>query len=217
MAYVRAVARTGAIPVLLPAWGSRYLWQEMLRGVDGLLLSGGGDPDAALFGEDPLPGQGEVQPQRDAMEIHLARCALQEGMPLLGICRGAQVMSIAAGGTLHQDLQGIQKVQHDQRAPRSHPIHRVWIRRQSLLHRLTRQDQLRVNSLHHQAVKAPGRLHICAVAPDGVTEAVEMPGHPFALGVQWHPEWLEARHSHARVLFAALRDAALQRSAPAGR
>jgi putative glutamine amidotransferase len=207
-AYVRAVVSTGAIPLLLPVCARQYFWHEMLGTLDGLVLSGGGDPDAYLYGEDASPAQGEVQPQRDAMELYLARRALQDGIPLLGICRGAQMMAVAAGGTLHQDLSGVEQVQHDQLAPRSYPIHRIKIRQGSVLYRVVGREQIRVNSLHHQAVKRPGTLTVSAVAPDGVTEAVEMPGHPFALGVQWHPEWLTSRHVHARLLFAALRDAA---------
>jgi putative glutamine amidotransferase len=213
-AYVRAVARSGAIPLLLPVCNRPYHWQAMLQAVDGLVLSGGGDPDAVYFGEDAGPQQGEVQPQRDAMELYIARRVLQEGLPVLGICRGAQVLAIAAGGSLHQDLRGIQKVQHDQHAPRSYPIHRLLIRRGTMLHRLMGTEQTRVNSIHHQAIKCPGSLAVSAVAPDGVVEAVEMAGHPFALGVQWHPEWLVGRHSHARALFAALREAAMKRANP---
>lgn len=207
-AYVRAVAKTGAVPFLLPVGGRQYHWHNMLENLDGLVLSGGGDPDAWLYGEDALPGQGDVQPERDSMELYLARRALREGMPLLGICRGAQVMAVAAGGTLHQDLGGVQKLQHDQRAPRNYPIHKIKISRSSRLYAILNTEEIRVNSLHHQAVKRPGRLLASAVAPDGVTEAVELPGHPFALGVQWHPEWLVGRFSHARALFDALRNAA---------
>lgn len=208
--YALAVARTGAIPLLLPVCGRQYHWYEMLHVIDGLILSGGGDPDAALFGEDASPGQGNVQPERDAMELWLARHALRNGIPLLGICRGAQVMAVAAGGTLYQDLAGVEKVQHDQKAPRTYPIHRIRIRQPSLLYTIVQQQEIRVNSLHHQAIKRPGNLRVCAVAPDGVTEAVELPEHPFALGVQWHPEWLARRLSHAGALFAALRDATMK-------
>lgn len=203
-AYVRAVANTGAVPFLLPVCVSRHQWREMLDGIDGLLLSGGGDPDAWLYGEDALPGQGYVQPERDAMELYLARRALDEGVPLLGICRGAQIMAVAAGGTLHQDLAGVQKIQHQQRAPRTYPIHKVKVKRSSLLQRILRTEEIRVNSMHHQAVKQPGRLVVSAVAPDGVTEGVELPSHLFALGVQWHPEWLAGQYRHGQALFLAL-------------
>jgi putative glutamine amidotransferase len=207
-AYVRAVANTGAVPFLLPVCANRHHWQEMLNGIDGLLLSGGGDPDAWLYGEDALPGQGYVQPERDAMELYLARRSLAKGIPLLGICRGAQIMAVAAGGTLHQDLAGVQKIQHQQRAPRTYPIHKVKVRRSSLLLWILQADEIRVNSLHHQAVKLPGRFVVSAVAPDGIAEGIELPGHPFALGVQWHPEWLADDHRHGQALFEALRAAA---------
>ncbi|MBT9141315.1 MAG: Gamma-glutamyl-gamma-aminobutyrate hydrolase PuuD [Dehalococcoidia bacterium] len=203
-AYVRAVANTGAVPFLLPVCGSRYQWQEMLNGIDGLLLSGGGDPDAWLYGEDALPGQGYVQPERDAMELYLARRSLDKRIPLLGICRGAQIMAVAAGGTLHLDGAGVQKIQHQQRAPRSYPIHKVKVRRSSLLRRILQTTEIRVNSLHHQAVKQPGRFVVSAVAPDGVTEGIELPGHLFALGVQWHPEWLADDYRHGQAIFEAL-------------
>lgn len=211
-AYVGAVAKTGAVPLLIPVCGTPRLWRKTAEAADALLLSGGGDPDAVHYGEEAMPAQGYVQPERDGMEIYLARYALQTGMPVLGICRGAQIMAIAAGGKLWQDLAGIEKIQHDQRAPRNYPIHRVTVREGSLLFRITGKKVLRVNSLHHQAIRFPGRgMSVSAAAADGIIEAVEMPGHPFALGVQWHPEWLCRKFSHAAALFAALYRAAKQR------
>ncbi len=203
-AYVRAIIGAGAVPILLPVIPHQHSWEQMLQAVDGLLLSGGGDPDAVHFGEEPHPAQGEVQPVRDKMELFLARRALAMGVPVLGICRGAQVLNIVAGGTLHQDLAGIARVQHDQKAPRSYPIHTVSVKSQSLLYSIIELDSFRVNSMHHQAVKSPGEgVFISAAAEDGVVEAVELSYHPFALGVQWHPEWLINQASHAQKLFAA--------------
>jgi putative glutamine amidotransferase len=208
-AYVRAVAKAGAVPLLLPVTVPARCWEQMLQCIDGLLLSGGGDPDARHFGAEASPSQGSVQPWRDSMELYMARQALKSGLPLLGICRGAQVLNIAAGGTLHQDLAGIALVQHDQKAPRNYPIHQVRIMRSSLLYGLIRRETVLVNSFHHQAVKMPGKgVHVSAYAKDSVIEAIELPGHPFALGVQWHPEWLAGQHGHARVLFTALACAA---------
>jgi putative glutamine amidotransferase len=208
-AYVRAVAETGAVPLLLPVTVSKWHWEQMLHGIDGLLLSGGGDPDARHYGEEALPLQGTVQPWRDRMELYMARQALQSGLPLLGICRGAQILNIAAGGTLHQDLHGIASVQHDQKAPRNYPIHLITIRPSSLLYRIIRMEIIRVNSFHHQAVKTAGTgVRISARSRDHVIEAMEIPDHPFALGVQWHPEWLTGHYSHARALFASLTAAA---------
>lgn len=212
MAYVRAVARSGAVPLLIPVTARRLVWDGALEAVDGLLLSGGGDPDARHYGEEATPAQGTIQPGRDEMELYLAKHALSQNIPLLGICRGAQVIAVAAGGTLHQDLAGVAAVQHDQKAPRSYAIHSVTVTRPSLLFSIVRTDTLRVNSLHHQAVRTAGEaMRISAVAPDGVAEAVEAYGHRFALGVQWHPEWLSKGCRHATAIFAAFCRAAGKR------
>ncbi|HHX74206.1 MAG TPA: gamma-glutamyl-gamma-aminobutyrate hydrolase family protein [Firmicutes bacterium] len=202
-AYVHAILQAGGVPFLLPVCRDEQILKRQFARLDALLLSGGGDPDAFLYGEEAHPGQGTVQPDRDSMELFLARQAFACGLPLLGICRGAQMMAVAAGGKLLQDLKGVERVQHSQRAPRSYPIHSVLLRKNTLLYRLTGRQKLRVNSMHHQAVRLPGRLAIAAVAADGVIEAVELPGHPFAVGVQWHPEWLIQTESHALPLFKA--------------
>jgi len=208
-AYVRAVEQSGAVPLLLPVTAAPRLWRVYLKLVDGLLLSGGGDVDAFHYGQEAMPAQGTVQPERDRMEIYLARRALKDGLPVLGICRGAQLLNISAGGTLYQDLQGVAALQHSQRAPRSYAIHPVLVRRPSLLHRLLGQERIRVNSFHHQAIHLTGAgLCVSAEAPDGVIEAVEATGHPFALGVQWHPEWQAAQRNEAVKIFTALKEAA---------
>lgn len=207
--YVRAVAATGAVPLLLPVCSQVGSYQQMLSTVDGLLLSGGGDPDAYHFGEQAAPQQGLVQPERDRMELYLTRAALKKGLPLLGICRGAQILAIAAGGKLYQDLAAREKVQHQQQAPRSYPIHRVSVSKNSLLYQITGKQSFRVNSLHHQAVRKLGAgMKVCAVADDGIIEAVELPSHRFVLGVQWHPEWLSHKYGHAAAIFAAFSQAA---------
>lgn len=206
VAYVRAVYRAGAIPLLLPVCGGKPLWRRMLKNVDGLILSGGGDPDASLFGSEAGPLQGAVSPDRDQMELYLAKAVLKLKMPVLGICRGAQMLAIAAGGTLHQDLREIAAIQHEQKAPRTYPIHRVKIKKPSLLYSVVGAAEIRVNSMHHQAVSQTGSMKVSAVSGDGIIESLEHPGHPFALGVQWHPEWLAGRYPHAGALFTALRD-----------
>jgi putative glutamine amidotransferase len=211
-AYVRAVAQSGAVPLLLPVSNKPRHWRHQLEAVDGLLLSGGGDPDAWLYGREALPCQGRVQPERDKMEIFMAEKALKKGIPVLGICRGAQILNIAAGGTLHQDLKETARLQHYQQAPRSYPIHTVRIVRPSLLYNIVHREEIRVNSFHHQAVElcAAGAA-VSAFATDGVAEAVEFVRHPFALGVQWHPEWLDGKYLHAAALFSSLKDAAQKR------
>lgn len=208
-AYVRAVSQSGAVPLLLPVTAAPRHWRAYLEMVDGLVFSGGGDVDAFCYGQEAIPAQGQVQPERDSMEIYLARRALADGLPVLGICRGAQVLNISAGGTLYQDLQGVAALQHNQRAPCSYPIHTVLVRRPSLLHHLVGQERIRVNSFHHQAIHLTGvGLHVSAEASDGVIEAVEAAGHPFALGVQWHPEWQPGRQSASAKIFTALKEAA---------
>ncbi|MFO7245883.1 MAG: gamma-glutamyl-gamma-aminobutyrate hydrolase family protein [Thermaerobacter sp.] len=183
----------------------------------GLLLTGGCDVDPYLFGQHPHPRLGRVSPRRDAWEAALVRAALAAGTPILAICRGVQILNVACGGTLIQDLDaqvpGV--IQHRQRAPHHHPSHEVRIRDGSLLHRTAGSRVIRVNSRHHQAVLEPGRgLVVSATAPDGVVEAVEGTGPGFVLGVQWHPENMAvAGDPVSRRLFRALVAAAGARTA----
>lgn len=206
--YVRAVQAAGGIPVLLPPVPGDPA--AILAGVDGLLLTGGVDVDPVLFGEEPLRQNGEIQPDRDASEIPLCRLALETGVPVLGICRGHQVLAVAAGGSLYQDLpaQVPECLKHSQQAPRWHPTHALRIERHSRLGAMF-GPELRVNSFHHQAVKGvPPGFAETARAPDGVNEAIEHPSHPFAIGVQWHPEAMWDREYNYNALFRALVEAA---------
>lgn len=202
-AYVEAVRRAGGLPLLLPALGA-VDGAEWERALDGLLLSGGGDVDPELYGEEPRVENGRIDPEADAFEIALCRAFLERAKPVLGVCRGAQLLNVAAGGDLYQDLfrQAKTRLQHVQRAPRWHGTHRVQIAPGSLLAAVAGAGSLRVNSFHHQAIRrvAPGFV-ASAHASDGVVEAVERPGHPFTLGVQWHPEHL--RDAAAAALFGA--------------
>lgn len=171
---------------------------------DAILLPGGVDVDPQLYNEEPLAVNGRVDPWRDEVDLILARHALTSGKPLLAICRGCQVLNVAAGGSLIQDLyeQKITHKQHSQNAPRWYATHHIDIVKGSLLHKVLEVDRLLVNSFHHQAVRTPGRgLVISAQAPDGVIEAIECPEHPFALGVQWHPEAMAGRCPIQQRLF----------------
>lgn len=187
--YVRALETQGASVVVIPPQAHPL---EIARRLDGILLPGGVDIDPVHFGEEPIPEMGEVSPERDALELELARYAAQHGIPLLGICRGIQVMNVALGGSLYQDLpaQGFRAIQHYQKSESGVLGHSLEQTARSPLEALFPR-RLRVNSYHHQALKdlAPG-LRAVAVAPDGVVEAVVLEGHPFYLGVQWHPELL---------------------------
>lgn len=214
--YFRSVIAGGGMPVLLsPDMEGEMLGVCMSR-LDGLMLAGGNDVDPAMFNELPLSGLGEVNPLRDQFEMALLHEAIRRKMPVLGICRGVQVMNAALGGTLWQDLpsqyvasDGKQLILHRQTALDRYPSHPVSINAGSKLGEIVCANELRVNSFHHQAVRklAPG-LCATASAPDGVIEAVEHTSLPFFLGVQWHPERCISTDVAALALFSALANAA---------
>nr|PZN38387.1 MAG: peptidase C26 [Bacillota bacterium] len=209
--YLAAVEKQGGLPVLLPLVRTPEEAAELLRRLDGLLLTGGGDPDPHLWGEDPHPALGEVEPERDRAEVLLAREALALGMPILAICRGMQILAVAAGGRLWQDIpsQVPGAIQHRQRAPRWHPGHRIQVAPGSRLAALLGEGEHRVNSFHHQAVRdLPPGFRVAALAPDGVVEAFEATGPAFVLAVQWHPESFARRGGEFDALFRAHVEAA---------
>ena len=216
--YVRAVETAGGLPVALPALAREGGVEALLEVLNGLLLAGGGDLDPLHFGEEPLPVTGEIAPERDRFELALARGALRLGLPVLGICRGLQVLNVAAGGTLYQDLaQAVPRpLKHRQQAPGWYATHGLAVAPGSRLAGILGPGYRRVNSFHHQAVArvAPG-FRAAAWAPDGVVEAVEATGPGFALGVQFHAEEMAERDPGCRALFAALVEAA--RLFPQGR
>lgn len=192
-AYCRAVEKAGGLPFVIATLRSKGV-VDYLNRISGLLLSGGGDVDPYFFGEEPLPGCGEITPQRDMLELALIREALRRKMPVLAVCRGMQVLNIACGGDIYQDLAMRQEpcLQHWQKAPEQYPTHRVDMAPETILARLFEEKKsIRVNSFHHQAVRKTGTgLQVAARSSDGVIEAVEMTDRPFVLGVQWHPELL---------------------------
>lgn len=207
--YVQAVLRAGAAPLLIPHMAERHLLRAIYDRLDGLLLPGGEDVAPTRYGEVPHEKCGTPSLERDETEMALARWAVAEGMPLLAICRGIQVLNVALGGSLYQDIQaqipGAAKHDWYPGHPRTFRPHGAACTPGSRLAAIVGSSSLEVNSLHHQALKtlAPN-LEVVARAPDGVVEAVEVPGHPFALAVQWHPEELAAEDVQAQVLFDAL-------------
>lgn len=205
--YARAVDQAGGLAVILTPPADEAGVADLLERVDGIILSGGVDVDPSHFGEEPHPALGEVSPRRDGFELALARAALAGQVPLLGICRGIQVLAIAAGGTVYQDIGSEIKaaLKHRQQAPRWHPTHSVNVRAGSRLAGLVGAGSFRVNSFHHQAVRAvPDRFIVTAEAEDGVIEAIEGSDARFAVGVQWHPELMWDRHPIHLELFRAL-------------
>ncbi|MGD8367562.1 MAG: gamma-glutamyl-gamma-aminobutyrate hydrolase family protein [Desulfobacterales bacterium] len=209
--YSRAVAACGGAPVLIPTDSDQRSLHRILRAADGLLLSGGPDVHPGFYGEEPIPGLGEIDEPLDRMEIAAVRAALAENLPVLAVCRGIQVLNIALGGTVYQDIgsQVPEAIGHRQQAAKSVPTHSVRIERPSLLFDILRRRNIRVNGRHHQAVKdvAEG-LQVAGRAPDGLVEAVFSPRHPFVLGVQWHPEGLFETDPLSRKLFSAFVKAA---------
>ena len=207
-AYCRRVEEAGGIPVLIPPGhrSAREIWLHL----HGLLLPGGGDIAPLFFGEEPRPGLGEVDPDRDQLELALVNEALRRDRPVLGICRGMQIINVAAGGSIIQHLSGEHYLQHSQRSPRCKPSHTVRILPVTRLASLLGEGVMAVNSFHHQAVAGLGAgLRESALAPDGVIEALESVNHRFIVAVQWHPESLD--HPAGRILFQALVSAAARK------
>jgi putative glutamine amidotransferase len=211
-AYMSAVSQAGGIPFLIPLNLPLLSRRRLYDLADGILLAGGGDIDPALFNQASHPTQGDVQPDRDAEEIAVSRWAAAEGKPLLAICRGIQVVAVAAGGTLWQDLPSQMPEAachrhnyHDgDRYPDDYLAHAVELSPSSRLARIVRTDTIWTNSFHHQAVQSvPEPWQIVGHSSDGVIEAIELPEHPFFCGVQWHPEVLVAGHESARQIFQA--------------
>jgi len=214
--YIDAVIGAGGLPVLIPLTLVGDDLRELYERLDGVLLTGGGDIEPSLFNAVKHPKTREIDPDRDRVEVDLTRRATAGHKPLFGICRGIQVFNVALGGTLVQDIpdelgSDIGHMCPSSKYPPNYHAHSVKVEEETLLARCLGRPIAHVNSRHHQAVKdvAPG-LEIAARAPDGVIEAIELPDHPFALGVQWHPENLQAQ-PEMKALFVKFVEAAWKR------
>lgn len=191
-ANVNAILQAGGQPLILPYLPAEDDVKQIAARLDGLYCPGGYDIDPTLFHEEPHPGLGTIIPARDRFELQLVKEMLALDKPILGVCRGIQIINIAFGGDMYQDIYGqssSQLLQHQQKAPLGHGSHFVHVAENSLLFRITGSRKLRVNSRHHQAnrrVELP--LIIAGKASDGIVEAIESRQHRFVLGVQWHPE-----------------------------
>jgi len=204
-AYVDCVRRAGGLAILCPPGEPRLA--EWLALADALILVGGGDIDPALYGGPRHPALYGVDRERDEGELALARRAVQSGVPTLGICRGTQLINVALGGTLHVHLPDVvgERVPHRGSRPGEEALHEVEVEPSSQLARVLGATRIEPASSHHQAIRglAPG-LVVTARASDGTIEAVELPGHPWLLGVQWHPESTAARDATQQRLFEAV-------------
>ncbi|GKS56623.1 gamma-glutamyl-gamma-aminobutyrate hydrolase [Nitrospira sp.] len=210
--YVRAIEDLGGLPVILPLTESPTDRRGLLDSLDGLLLTGSGpDLPPKLYGERQRYPFKLVSDRRSSFELAMAKLALARRLPTLGICGGMQTVNVALGGNLYQDIpaQLDSPLTHRQRQPATELSHTISISPGSLLHRIVKRNEIRVNSSHHQSVKrVASGLMVTGIAPDGVIEAIESSRQPFFLAVQWHPEFLYERFEPHRRLFQALLAAA---------
>ena len=207
--YGEGVAGAGGAPVVLPPTGDEGTAEAVIHSLDGLLLSGGSDLDPGYYGEEPVPELGVTLPERDAFEMALVRLALRRGMPVFGICRGMQVLIVALGGTLYQDLPsqwGRDVLKHRQDTPKWQPTHEVSVRDGSYIAEIMGREVVKVNSYHHQGVRVLAEgLVATGYSPDGVIEAVEAEdlSERWLLGVQWHAEAMRGAGPQQESLFEA--------------
>ncbi len=196
-AYFQAILRAGGIPVLIPFEIDADKLEQLTERLDGILFSGGGDIQPSFYNGNPHPLVDGVDIGRDQLEIDLLKQAIRAGKPFLGICRGLQLINVALGGSLYEDLidqrPGALRHQYAPEFPRDYLAHSVKLKENSQIRSLMLHPAIRVNSLHHQGIDrlAPD-LRASSYAPDGLIEAVELPGYSFGMAVQWHPEWMIA-------------------------
>jgi len=203
--YVKGIAAVGGTPVILPLLQDKEQIKEMAKRLDGLLISGGVDMDPLIFGEEPHPKMGRIDPERDFFEKNILENFLEEDKAVFGICRGCQIINLVLGGTIYQDITSqmdSELIKHSQNAPRWYPTHSIEVEKGSKLSKVLGDGKIKVNSFHHQAIKegAPG-FFVSARAADGVVEAIESKNGQFLVGVQWHPEHLWERDQKTLALF----------------
>lgn len=202
--YMEGIRNAGGLPVMLPLDDDAKVVEQMVSFCDGFIFTGGHDVSPELYGEQNEGLCGEIIPARDSMETLLLKAALKGDRGVLGICRGLQFLNVSLGGTLYQDIpiQFPSEVNHRQPAPYDQPIHPVEV--SGDLAKVVGAEKIMVNSCHHQAIRdlAPG-LEVMALAPDGIVEAVRVPGKRFVWAVQWHPEFMHRVDENSQKIFRA--------------
>lgn len=213
--YLAAVREAGGMPVILAPVPEGSI-ASLIGRLDAVVLSGGPDLHPTAYGALPHPQLGPTEPELDRFELELARHAVARGLPVLGICRGMQVLNVALGGSLHQHLPDLEgQIDHRQAGPSGEPSHRVTLARNSRLTKVIGRRFVEVNSFHHQGLHALGKgLAVAGRAPDGHVEAVEVPGRRFTFGVQWHAECLVDRPEHLSLFRGLVRAARGHEVAP---
>ena len=201
--YMDGLTREGALPVMLPLTPDTHLIENMAGHFDGFVLSGGQDVSPGFYGEPVREICGEMCEARDKMEIPLVKAAVAADKPIFGICRGLQLLNVALGGTLYQDIPSEfpSDIKHSQKPPYNVPLHEVEL--SGYMKKEIGEDKIEVNSYHHQGIKELSpKLEVCGRSPDGLVEAARMPDRSFVLAVQWHPEFALEWES-SKKLFAA--------------
>lgn len=206
--YIYALEKAGAMPIIIPIYKNcdEEALKSFLDSLDGVVISGGHDVDPALYGMPTKGCCGAVMPQRDKQDLFIAKYFMYDiKKPIIGVCRGIQIMNVAAGGTLYQDIEsegGFERHNGD-RYPRNYPWHNLTIESGSILEKIYGKNKVRVNSYHHQAVKEPGKdIDIIAKSDDGVPEAISLKEHKFSVAVQWHPEMMFDSDEQAKFIRA---------------
>ena len=208
--YMEGISQAGGIPVMLPLTRDEETVRTLSETLDGFVLPGGQDVSPEVYGRPKLPECTELCEERDWMEEMLLAAALELDKPVLGICRGIQLINAALGGTLNQDIPAFcpSEVDHHQKPPYDAPVHSVKIETDSPLYGALGAEEIRVNSCHHQGIEElAGELRPMATAQDGLIEAVQLPGKKFVWAVQWHPEFSWKTDENSRKLFRAFVEA----------
>ena len=204
--YVDAVIKAGGVPLIIPFNTDKEVIISQAQVIDGLIISGGHDVSPYNYGQEPSPLLGETFPERDAYEMLLLEESKKRNLPILGICRGSQIINVAAGGTLYQDLSLIpgNVLKHNQVSKPTLKTHKIQIEENSIISEIFGKETM-VNSFHHQALdKVAGDFKVVARASDGIVEAIQHKTYKFLVGVQWHPEMLAVECDEARELFKRL-------------
>lgn len=206
--YVQAVKKAGGYAIAI------FDDSDFSDSIDGILLTGGGDVNPLLFGEEPITENGEISPLRDDFEFALCQWAISKKIPILGVCRGMQILALCCGGSIYQDIytQTNTNIKHMQKAPRFQGTHTIDIAQGSILYDIAQQKSCIVNTFHHQSVKQAGeQFLVSAKSKDGLIEAIEHKTLPFAVGVQWHPEVMTEDVIQQKLFQTLIQKAALHK------
>ncbi len=196
--YAQAIEDMGGIPMILPYALNQSVTEEYANSLDGILFAGGNDINPKLYGDNISADCGKIEFERDEFEMSLCKFAEDKNLPVLGICRGCQLICVSAGGTLDQKIDG-----HFQPADKHMASHRIKVENPSLLYDILGAESMDVNSFHRQNINNQGKLKVCAKSESGSIEGVYNMSQKFHLGIQWHPERMYRTNAHARLIFEA--------------